>query len=257
MNLQTTPTSQTTDAVQGTSVTAPRRVAFVLSNRATSSVTGWPIGFWLSELTHPYREFEAAGYAIALYSPEGGALYADDFSDPYADNGYSAADELTKTFLGDPATKVLLDDTRPLAGLSVDDADVVFLVGGQGPMETFRGNPVVERAVRDFHEAGKPTVVVCHATCVLLDATGADGRLIVEGKRWTGFTSAEEQYVEDNVGQRFQPFWIEAEAAKIPGTTFVAGEPLASHTVRSGNLITGQQQNSGAEAARVAIASLA
>lgn len=234
----------------------PRRVAFVLSNRATSSVTGWPIGFWLSELTHPYREFVRAGLDIELFSPDGGALYIDDYSDPYADNGYSADDELSKAFLDDPATRALLDDTRPLDELSADDFDIVFLVGGQGPMETFHGNPAVERAVREFHASGKPTTVVCHATSVLLTARDADGRLIVEGETWTGFTSAEERLVEQRVGRRFQPFWIEEEAGRLDHTTFVAGPPLASHTQRSGNLITGQQQNSGAEAARVAIGAL-
>lgn len=234
-------------------MTAPRTVAFVLSNRATSSVTGWPIGFWLAELTHPFAEFEHAGFDIELFSPEGGALYMDDFSDPYADNGYSADDEISKEFLADPDKRVLLDTTRPLAELDPDAFDVVFLVGGQGPMETFRGNPAVEAVVREFHDAGKPTVVVCHATCVLLDVTDATGRLIVDGKEWTGFTADEERYVEENVGRRFQPFWIEDEAKQIPNTTFVAGEPMRSHAIRSGNLITGQQQHSGAEAARLAI----
>jgi putative intracellular protease/amidase len=232
-------------------------VAFVISNRATSSVTGWPIGFWLAELTHPYEEFDAAGYRIELFSPEGGALYMDDYSDPHADNGYSADDEISKRFLADPATKARLDDTRPLSELDPDAFDVVFLVGGQGPMETFRNNAAVERIVREFYDAGKPTVVVCHATCVLLDATDSTDTLIVDGKRWTGFTSAEEEYVEQNVGQKFQPFWIEEEAKQIPNTTFVAGEPMASHAVRSGNLITGQQQHSGGEAARLAIEVLA
>ncbi|MFP5320994.1 MAG: type 1 glutamine amidotransferase domain-containing protein [Acidimicrobiia bacterium] len=150
-----------------------------------------------------------------------------------------------------------LEDTRELAELSVDDFDVVFLVGGQGPMETFHANPRFEGVVREFYEAGKPTTVVCHATSVLLTAPRSDGRLIVEGKRWTGFSSAEERYVEDNVGQRFQPFWIEEEAAKLADTTFVAGEPMTSHVVVDGNLVTGQQQHSGAEAARRAIDLLA
>lgn len=233
-----------------------RSVAFVLSNKTTSSVTGWPIGFWLAELTHPYREFERAGFTIELFSPDGGALYIDNFSDPYADNGYSADDEISKAFLDDPSTKALLDDTRPLEELSEDDFDVVFLVGGQGPMETFHGNPAVEAVVRGFYEAGKPTTVVCHATSVLLTARRSDGALIVDGHTWTGFTSEEERYVEQNVGRRFQPFWIEDEARTLDNTTFVAGAPMASHTQRSGNLITGQQQHSGAEAARLAIAAL-
>lgn len=120
-------------------------------------------------------------------------------------------------------------------------------------METFRRNPAVETVVRDFYSAGKPTTVVCHATCVLLDVRDTAGNLIVQGKRWTGFTSDEERYVEQNVGQRFQPFWIEDEAAKIAGTTFVASTPMASHAIADGNLVTGQQQHSGAEAARLAI----
>lgn len=237
--------------------TKHRRVAFVLSNPATSVVTGWPIGFWLSELTHPNREFVDAGFEVTLYSPDGGAVHVDDFSDPYAEHGYSADDEVSKAFLGDASTKALLDDTRQLDQLLVGDAEVLFLVGGQGPMQTFRSDPQVERVVREFHAAGKPTVVVCHATCVLLDATDAEGRLLVTGRRWTGFTADEERIVEQNVGQRIQPFFIEDEAASICDTTFVAGQPFASHVVADGNLITGQQQNSGAEAARVAIASLA
>jgi DNA-binding transcriptional LysR family regulator len=35
----------------------PKRVAIVIANPATSSTTGWPVGFWWSELTHPYYAF--------------------------------------------------------------------------------------------------------------------------------------------------------------------------------------------------------
>jgi putative intracellular protease/amidase len=31
-----------------------KRVAVVLANPAVSTTTGWPVGFWWSELTHPY-----------------------------------------------------------------------------------------------------------------------------------------------------------------------------------------------------------
>ena len=238
-------------------MTTQPSVAFVLSNRATSEVTGWPIGFWLAELTHPLAEFEAAGYRTELFSPDGGALFYDDYSDPYADHGYSADDEISKAFLADPAKVARLETTRPLVELSVDDFDTVFLVGGQGPMQTYRHNSAVETVVSDFYDAGKPTTVVCHATCVLLDTTSASGELVVAGKQWTGFTSDEERYAESAAGTKIQPFWIEDEAAKIDGTTFVAGEPMVSHAIQDGHLITGQQQHSGAEAARLAIAALA
>ena len=53
-------------------------------------------------------------------------------------------------------------------------------------------------------------------------------------------------------GRPIQPFWIEAEAAKLPNTTFVAGPPMESHAIVDGNLVAGQQQHSGAEAALLA-----
>ena len=41
---------------------APRRIAIVIANPAVSTTTGWPVGFWWSELSHPYHVFTEAGY---------------------------------------------------------------------------------------------------------------------------------------------------------------------------------------------------
>ena len=38
----------------------PKRIVVLASNPAVSEQTGWPIGFWWSELTHPYWEFRRA-----------------------------------------------------------------------------------------------------------------------------------------------------------------------------------------------------
>ena len=40
----------------------PKRVLIVASNPAVSGQTGWPIGLWWSELTHPYWELTEHGY---------------------------------------------------------------------------------------------------------------------------------------------------------------------------------------------------
>lgn len=44
--------------------TRPKRVLMIAANPATSTTTGWPIGFWWSELTHPYWTFTEAGYDV-------------------------------------------------------------------------------------------------------------------------------------------------------------------------------------------------
>jgi hypothetical protein len=32
-------------------------VLMVVANPTVSTTTGWPVGFWAAELTHPYYEF--------------------------------------------------------------------------------------------------------------------------------------------------------------------------------------------------------
>jgi hypothetical protein len=41
---------------------SPKRVAIVVSNPATSTTTGWPVGFWWSELAHPFFLLSEKGY---------------------------------------------------------------------------------------------------------------------------------------------------------------------------------------------------
>jgi putative intracellular protease/amidase len=234
----------------------PKRVVILASNPAVSGQTGWPIGFWWAELTHPYWEFTQRGYEVDVASPDGGRLDADSWSDPRDESGYSADDLLSLGFINSPAHMKLVEQSTPLAEVSVDDYDAILLVGGQGPMYTFSDDERVHRLLASFYEAGKPTAVICHATCVLLKARLSDGTLLVDGKTWTGFANSEERYADEFVGQPIQPFWIEDEARKLEGTNFIVAGRFTPHAVRDGNLITGQQQHSGGEAARLIMEAL-
>jgi putative intracellular protease/amidase len=234
----------------------PKRVVLLASNPSVSEQTGWPIGFWWAELTHPYWEFVEHGYEVEVASPQGGELEGDKWSDPRDVSGYSADDLISLGFINSPAHAKLVAETKPLADVRVDDYDAILAIGGQGPMYTFYRQEAVHALLRDFYEAGKPVAVICHATCALLEARLSDRSLLVEGKTWTGFANSEEDYVDEFVGQRVQPFRIEEEAKKISSTNFIVASRFKSHAVRDGLLITGQQQYSGAAAARLIIEAL-
>ena len=240
-------------------VTTPERrkkVLMVVANPATSPTTGWPVGFWWAELTHPYWEFTEAGYEVEIRSADGGTLQADGFSDPEDASGYAAADILSLGFKTSVTHAALLRDTRSVADVEVADYDAVFFVGGQSPMVTFRGNTALQSLVARFFEAGRITALVCHATCLLLETRLASGDLLVKGRTWTGFATSEEQFADAFVGQRIQPFWIEDEARALPETNFVVDQRFRPFAVRDGVLVTGQQQFSGAAAARLVIEAL-
>jgi putative intracellular protease/amidase len=234
----------------------PKNVAIVVSNPAVSKQTGWPIGFWWAEVTHPYWEFTQTGYQVEIFSPDGGRLVSDSWSDPRDASKYSAEDLVSLGFLTSPETASLIEHSKPIKDLDVKAFDAVLFVGGQGPMYTFFNDSRVHKLALDFYEAEKILGVICHATCILLKIKRSDGKLLVEGKTWTGFANSEEQYADDYVGQHIQPFWIEEEARKVPNTNFVVGGRFRSHAVRDGRLVTGQQQYSGAAAARLMIEAL-
>ena len=122
-------------------------------------------------------------------------------------------------------------------------------------MYTYYNDPRVHTLAGAVYEAGKIIAVLCHATCILLK-TKLNGRFLVEGKTWTGFANSEEQFADEFVGKRIQPFWIEDEARRINGTNFIVDSRFKAHAVRDGNLITGQQQFSGTSVARLVIEAL-
>lgn len=233
-----------------------KKILLIAANPGVSTQTGWPVGFWWAELTHPYWAFVEAGYEVEIRSPDGGALQADGLSDPEDPSGYSAHDILSLGFKRSPAHAALLADTKGIADVDPSAYDAVFVAGGQSPMFTFVDHAELHALIARFYEAGRVTALVCHATCALLHTRLSTGELLVKGRTWTGFADSEEAYADAWVGQRIQPFWIETEARKLEGTNFVVDQMFRPFAIRDGNLVTGQQQFSGAEAARLVIEAL-
>ncbi len=229
------------------------KILMVASSPSVSKQTGWPIGFWAAELTHPMRVFEEAGYEVELVSTEGGKLEMDGYSNPTDASGYSAHDIISLGYMQKPEFHKMLQNTKKLTDIKHHEYAAIFLVGGQGPMYTFKGNTDLQKLFVSFYEAGKPSAAVCHSTTLLLEAKKSNGDLLVKGKTWTGFANAEEDFADQAVGQKIQPYRIEEEARKISDTTFKVSAPFSSYAIQDGNLITGQQQNSGAAAAELLV----
>ena len=229
------------------------KILMVASSPSVSAQTGWPIGFWAAELTHPLRVFQEAGYEVELISTQGGKLEMDGYSNPLDPSGYSAHDIITLGYLQQPSFLAMLENTPALSTVNMNQYDAIFLVGGQGPMYTFKGNETLQKLFASFYEAGKPAAAVCHSTTLLLETRLSSGELLVKGKTWTGFADAEEDFADQAVGMKIQPYRIEEEARKLADTQFKVAAPFSSYAIQDGFLITGQQQNSGAAAAEMVV----
>ena len=180
------------------------KILMVVSSPTVSEQTGWPIGFWAAELTHPLHVFQEAGYEVELVSTEGGKVVMDAYSDPTDASGYSAHDVVSLGYMQQESFQAMLDNTRKFTDVKPGDYDAIFLVGGQGPMYTYRGNAELGSLFANFYEANKPSAAVCHSTTLLLEAKKSNGELLVSGKTWTGFANAEEDFADQAVGMKIQ-----------------------------------------------------
>jgi len=230
-------------------------VLVVVANPRTSTTTGWPVGFWAAELTHPYYEFDRVRYHVTVASPDGGRVDVDALSDPRDESKWSADDLVSMGFLNTPELAALLEDTPRLADLDPDDFDAIVVCGGMAPMFQFRENEDIKRAIAAFYEAEKPTAVLCHGVSALIDVQLSDGSYLVDGKTVTGFANVEEDFSDESVGQRVMPYRIEDELRKR-GANYVQAGLFKAFAVRDGRLITGQQQYSARKVAELVIEAL-
>jgi putative intracellular protease/amidase len=230
----------------------PKRVLVVVANPATATTTGWPVGFWAEELTHPYYELTERGIDVTIASPDGGRVVFDQLSDPRDPSKWSANDLISMGFVNTPELMGLLDDTPKLSELDVADFDALMIAGGLSPMWTFRENETLKSTIAGFYEAEKPVAVYCHGTAGLVDVTLSDGSYLVTGKTLTGFSNVEEEYSDAFVGQTIMPWRIE-DAMKERGANYVQGGLFKAFVVRDGRLITGQQQYSSRKVAQALI----
>jgi putative intracellular protease/amidase len=241
----------------------PKRIGIVLSNPAISTTTGWPVGFWCSELTQPWLAFAERGYEVEVFSPEGGKCEADALSDPRDPSGYSETDLISLGFLSTPKLAALVQATRPIAELSIDVFDAIVVAGGQAPMFTFEGATELQRLFVAFFEVGKVAAALCHGVALLRYARLSGGELLARGRTVTGFANIEEDFADNAVWEmgalprdrHLMPWRIEDEMRAL-GANYVQAGLWRDFAVRDGNLITGQQNFSGAATARLVIEAL-
>jgi putative intracellular protease/amidase len=240
-----------------------KRVAIVISNPAISTTTGWPVGFWWSELTHPYLRFIEQGYEVEIFSPDGGKCEPDGMSDPRAPSGYSSTDLISMGFIATPSLAKLIEETKPVAEIDIARFDAIVAAGGQGPMFTYEKSIALQQKFVEFYEAGKIAAALCHGSSILRYAKLSNGEYLAKGKTCTGFANVEEDFADNAVwtynllsrDKHVMPWRIEDELKKI-GANYIQGGLWRGFAVRDGNLITGQQNFSGEETAAMIIRAL-
>ncbi len=217
------------------------KLLIVLTSHGELGNTGRKTGFWIEEFATPYYLFKDAGLETTLTSPKGGQPPIDPISDD-ADNQTPS----TIRYKGDAELLKKMAHTLKLADISESDFDAVFYPGGHGPLWDLSIDPLSIALIEAFWKSKKPVAAVCHAPSVLLHVKDENGEALIKGKAVTGFANSEEKAAKLS---EVVPFLLEDELRK-KGGIYSKKEDWASHVVRDGLLITGQNPASSEAVAK-------
>lgn len=232
----------------------PRRILSIVSN--TTKLKGFPVGFFAEEMTRAFLMFTETGHQVDLASPKGGEVMFDTHSDPRTPGGAYADDLISLGFVHHAKFGAMLKNTLPISAVSVEDYDAVWVAGGGGPLLTFKDDTALHELVASFYEKGKIVALICHGSGLLLWTRLSNGKLLADGKKWTGFTDEEEEEINAAFGMTLNEYTIQSEAAGIKGTSFLCRSNNEPFAIRDGRLITGQQQYSSSLTAELVLEAL-
>ncbi|MEL6601162.1 MAG: type 1 glutamine amidotransferase domain-containing protein [Pseudomonadota bacterium] len=220
---------------------AGHRALIVTTSHDTLGETGRATGVFGSEMTVPYYAFLDAGLEVEIVSIEGGEIPVEPWS-----MSWPLATAEDRRFRKDPPAMEMLLNSRAISEVDPDAFDVIFLAGGWGAAYDLAQSEELAEVVTRANANGAILGSVCHGALGLVNATNVDGSPLIEGRRVTGVT---DKQVEE-LGIQITPMHPETEM-RATNAVFEAEtgwrDFFATHTVVDGNLVTGQNQNSGYE----------
>jgi putative intracellular protease/amidase len=207
---------------------------------------GVATGVFASELTVPYYVFLDAGMQVDLASPLGGIIPVD----PLSMKGELRTPDDDR-MLVDADFRGKLMHSQAIAAIDFASYDIVFFAGGWGASFDLAQSDLLGRKVSEAWAAGKVVGGICHGPLGLLRASKPNGELLVKGRRLTAVTDKQIHEVGVEITPLHPESALRQAGALFEGKRHPIRDFFANYYVADGDLITGQNQNSGPMVARM------
>jgi len=205
------------------------KVLFVITNHEELGDTGKKTGYFLREVSYPYKAITEAGYKIDFVSPKGGPTPMDPGSN-------DMDDEVNKAFTDDASIMNRLQNTMSPSEINPDNYDAIMYAGGHGTVWDFPDSEALAMIAVNIYEHGGVLGAICHGPAGLVNMKLKDGTYLVAGKRVASFTDEEERAIElENV----VPFLL-ASKLEERGAIHTKAENFKPHVEVDGRLVTAQ-----------------
>jgi putative intracellular protease/amidase len=115
-----------------------KKFQIIVTNAGEYEKVGMRTGLWLGELTHFWDVAKQAGFSMDIASRAGGRIPLDPESLAHE----VLAEMGTEKRYRDRRFMDLLEDTKKVADINVEDYDAIYLTGGHGTMFDFRQSKI-------------------------------------------------------------------------------------------------------------------
>ncbi|MDR2235511.1 MAG: type 1 glutamine amidotransferase domain-containing protein [Chryseobacterium sp.] len=208
-----------------------KKILFVVTSHDKKGNTGEDTGYYLGEVSHPWKVLHKAGYEIDFVSPKGGTPPVD---------GFDLKDPVNKEFWENKEYKNKIDHSLKPSQVDPVNYSTIYYAGGHGAMWDLADNTELASIASKIYENGGIVAAVCHGPAGLVNIRLSNGSYLVDGKKINAFTNEEEAAVQltDVV-----PFLLEDQLKKR-GAKFEKSGLWQNHTVADRRVITGQNPQS-------------
>ncbi|MCS3800735.1 type 1 glutamine amidotransferase domain-containing protein [Niastella sp. OAS944] len=213
------------------SVKMKKKILFVVTSHDTKGSTGEKTGYYLGEVSHPWKVLKDAGYEIDFVSPKGGNPPVD---------GFDLSDPENAMFWEDKYYHNKITHSLKPAEVKAADYAAIYYAGGHGAMWDLPGNEEIALLAADIYQQNGVVAAVCHGPAGLVNIKLKDGSYLVAGKKINGFSNEEEAAVKLT---EVVPFLLENKL-KERGGVYEKSAPWQSHVTVDQRLITGQNPQS-------------
>lgn len=222
---------------------AGRRALIITTSCDKLGDTGRKTGVFASEMTAPYYTFLDAGMAVDVASIRGGDIPLEAVS-----LKWPLRSTHDTRFLRDAAFRGKVKSSASVPSVDGGAYDAVFLAGGWGAAYDFEQSPELGRLLLQADKRGAVIGGVCHGPLGLLAARAGNDLPLVNGRKLTAVTDKQVRELGITLTPRHPERDLRAAGAVFEGSTGFR-DIFASRVVADGRLVTGQNQNDGAETA--------
>lgn len=208
-------------------MTNQKRILIVATSNAKLGDSGKETGYWMSEVSHPWKVFSDAGYIVDFVSPLGGNCPVE---------GVDMNDPINKEFVESIKGQEKISHSMKPSEVDPKNYQAIFYAGGHGVMWDFPENKELAEIARDIYEQGGVVSAVCHGPAGLVNIKLSNGEYLIKGKHVNCFSDDEEKSIGlDGV----VPFLLESKLVER-GAIYEKSDMFQPHVVSNERLITGQ-----------------